>query len=112
MTIKLSGQLHELSETKQITDKFRKREFVLSIPSGNYTEHIKCELNGDNCAKLDNTKIGDQIYADCALRGKYYQKKDGTHAHFQTVVAYKVEAVSMRPNIDSTYSMQTDETPF
>lgn len=108
MKFELDGKLHEVTATQQITDKFKKRDFVLEIPSGNYTEHIKCELTQDNCSKLDSARIGNQVYAKCSIKGRYFSRKDGTKGHMNSVVAYDVQVVQSNPEL----SLSHIDNPF
>lgn len=89
--LELNGSLYDLSETQQITEKFSKREFILEIPSGNYLHHIKCEATGKICSELDDARIGSQVIAKCELRGRVYQRKDGTKGQMNTVVAWDIK---------------------
>ncbi|HBB24977.1 MAG TPA: hypothetical protein DCZ59_01800, partial [Bacteroidetes bacterium] len=41
------GTLHHLTETQQVKDTFKKREFVLEIADGNYPQHIKFQVTQD-----------------------------------------------------------------
>lgn len=91
MTVELNGTLHEVWPTQQITNKFKKRDFILEIPSGNYMQHIKCEATGQTCEKLDGARIGSQVKAKCDLRGRIYQKKDGTKGQMNSIVAWDVQ---------------------
>jgi single-strand DNA-binding protein len=111
MKFELDGTLKECGPTQQITDKFKKREFVVEVSSGNYTEFIKCEATGDVTAKLDSAKIGNQVVAKCAMRGRYFNRKDGTTGHMNSVVAYNVEVIKGNPEY-SISAMAENETPF
>ena len=44
MAFTASGNLYKLMETKQITDSFKKREFVLEIVDGAYTQLVPFQL--------------------------------------------------------------------
>lgn len=108
MKFELNGTLHDVTPTQQITDKFKKRDFILEIPNGNYTDHIKCELTQDSCSKLDNARIGNQIYAKCAVKGRLYKRKDGTQGQMNSIVAYDVQIVQNK----SEFSLSQMDNPF
>jgi single-strand DNA-binding protein len=92
LSVELNGTLHEVYPTQQITDKFKKRDFILEIPNGNYLQHIKCEATGNTCEKLDGVRIGSQVFAKCDLRGRIYQKKDGTKGQMNSLVAWEIKS--------------------
>lgn len=113
MKFDLEGTLHEVKPTQQITDKFKKREFIVECSNGNYTEFIKCELTGEQTAKLDGAKIGNHVIAQCSIKGRYYNKKDGTQGHANNIICYNVQHVNKalrEPN--EVYSKQELGIPF
>ena len=101
LSLELNGTLHEVYPTQQITDKFSKRDFILEIPNGNYLQHIKCEATGKTCGSLDGVRIGSQIQAKCDLRGRIYQKKDGTKGQMNSIVAWDIKAEQAEYNENS-----------
>ena len=56
--INIEGKLIEKFETVQVTDTFKKREFVIEhAENPSYPEFIKLELIQDKCNSLDNIEI-------------------------------------------------------
>ena len=52
----------------------------------------------DKCASIDNLKVGDKVEADYEIRGREYDKKDGSgRAFFQNLEAWKVSKISVQP---------------
>jgi single-strand DNA-binding protein len=49
MAYELQGRLFEIFDTQQITDTFKKREFVVETTSGMYNEYIKMQAVQDKC---------------------------------------------------------------
>ena len=113
MKFDLEGKLSDVKPTQQITEKFKKREFIVECSDGNYTEFIKCEATGETTSKLDNAKIGSQIIVQCALKGRYFNKKDGTQGHANNIIAYNIQAKqSDLREPDSVYSKEELGIPF
>lgn len=75
MSLQQTGIIHKIFDQEQITDTFKKREFVLSVTSANYTEYIKFEMVQDRCDMLANYKEGDTITVYFDLRGREWQGK-------------------------------------
>lgn len=75
MSLQITGTIHKIFDTKQITDTFKKREFVLSIESGPYTETPPFEMVQDRCDLLDEYKEGDQVVVHFDLRGREHNGK-------------------------------------
>lgn len=90
MSFDVQGKLHEIFDEQQVSDKFRKREFVLEIPDGSYTQFIKFQLTQDKCNVLDQFKIGDDVKVAFNLTGKPFVK-NGTTMYFTNLGAWRVE---------------------
>ena len=90
MSFDVQGKLHEIFDEQQVSDKFRKREFVLEIPDGSYTQYIKFQLTQDKCNALDQFKIGDDVKVAFNLSGKPFTK-NGTTMYFTNLGAWRIE---------------------
>ncbi len=90
MSFDVQGRLHEIFDEQQISEKFKKREFVLEIPDGAYTQYIKFQLTQDKCNVLDQFKIGDDVKVAFNLSGKPFTK-NGTTMYFTNLGAWRVE---------------------
>ena len=93
MAYDAQGKLHEIFDEQQVSEKFRKREFVLEIPDGAYTQFIKFQLTQDKCSLLDQYKVGDEVKVAFNLSGKPFTK-NGTTMYFTNLGAWRIEAVS------------------
>jgi hypothetical protein len=93
MSFDVQGRLHEIFDETQVSDKFRKREFVLEIPDGSYTQYAKFQLTQDKCGILDNYKTGDEVKVAFNLSGKPFTK-NGTTMYFTNLQAWRVEHAS------------------
>ncbi len=47
MAYDATGRLHEIFDEQQVSEKFRKREFVLEVQEGQYPEHPKISVSFD-----------------------------------------------------------------
>ena len=90
MNFDVQGRLHEIFDETQVSEKFRKREFVLEIPDGSYTQYAKFQLTQDKCSILDNYKTGDEVKVAFNLSGKPFTK-NGTTMYFTNLQAWRVE---------------------
>ncbi|MDO7873672.1 DUF3127 domain-containing protein [Hymenobacter sp. ASUV-10] len=96
MAYDMTGPLIEIFEEQQVSEKFRKREFVVEL-QGQYPEHIKFQLVQDKCALLDNYQIGDEVKVTFALRGRGFNK-NGQMIYFTNLEAWRVEPAGNTPN--------------
>ena len=93
MSFDVQGRLHEIFDEVQVSDKFRKREFVLEIPDGSFTQHIKFQLIQDKCNAIDQYKIGDEVKVAFNLSGKPFTK-NGTTMYFTNLSAWRIEGAN------------------
>ncbi|MBC6610088.1 MULTISPECIES: DUF3127 domain-containing protein [Hymenobacter] len=93
MAYDATGRLHEIFDEQQVSEKFRKREFVLEVIDGQYPEHIKFQLVQDKTALIDPYKIGDEIKVTFNLRGRGFNK-NGQMLYFTNLEAWRLEAAA------------------
>ena len=127
MSFEVEGRLHKKFDIVQITDTFKKREFVVEVEDGAYTQIIKFQLTQNSCDKLDPYNEGDQMKVTFSLRGREYNK-NGETMYFTNLEAWRLEkvgATATQPvageSLDafpaatdepSTDSADTDDLPF
>lgn len=76
----LQGQIHSIGQTKQVTDNFSKREYiVITDKETSYPNYIKLEFTQANCSNLDVHKVGDNVIVEYNLKGNL--SKDETTAY-------------------------------
>jgi len=122
MSFDITGKLIEKYSTAQVTDRFRKREFVIEKKEnssfGEIVETIKFQLTQDKCETIDNIKIGDEVKISFNIRGRKWEK-DGQVNYFNNLEAWKVEKLSVEkeapappPSYDEIPPEPTDDLPF
>ena len=91
MAYDVTGRLHEIFDEQQVSEKFRKREFVLEVQDGQYPEHIKFQMVQDKTSLIDPYKMGDEVKVTFNLRGRGFNK-NGQMLYFTNLEAWKIEA--------------------
>jgi hypothetical protein len=119
----ITGILKLKTEAQQVSDKFRKREFVLTDNSSQYPQHISFQLTQDKCSLLDQYNVGDEIKVHFNLRGREWTSPKGEIKYFNTLEAWRIEGGAAAKNSSSssslndvaatfTASSQEDDLPF
>ncbi|HEX8326199.1 MAG TPA: DUF3127 domain-containing protein [Hymenobacter sp.] len=90
MAYDVTGRLHEIFDEQQVSEKFRKREFVLEVQDGQYPEHIKFQMVQDKTSLIDPYKMGDEVKVTFNLRGRGFNK-NGQMIYFTNLEAWKIE---------------------
>ena len=87
----VTGILKVKSEAQQVSEKFRKREFVLTDNSSQYPQHVSFQLTQDKCGLLDQYNVGDEIKVHFNLRGREWTSPKGEIKYFNTLEAWRLE---------------------
>ena len=94
MSFELTGKLIEKYDTIQVSDRFRKREFVIMISSERsgmeFTDYAKFQLTQDRCDLIDRYNLHDEIRVSFDISGNKWEK-DGKVTYFTNLRAWKIE---------------------
>jgi hypothetical protein len=90
---KLQGTVKVLNSTVQVSEKFSKREFVVTESTGMYPQDILFQSTQDKCAMLDAVQVGDQVEVSFNLRGREWTSPQGEVKYFNTLEAWRIEKV-------------------
>ncbi len=104
MSYIIEGKLLVKYDTQAVSDRFRKREFVISKEERNgdqvFEQTPKFQLTQDRCDLLDNFNQGDDIKINFNVKGNKWEK-EGTTSYFTNLEAWKIEAMDSVRNHDS-----------
>ena len=120
--LQLKGKLKIKGNEQVVSDRFRKREFVVTDDSSQYPQHISFQLTQDKCSLLDRVNVGDEITVSFNLRGREWTSPQGEIKYFNSLEAWKIDASSSAgssPSLDeappeyiSMSSDSKDDLPF
>lgn len=97
MAMEAVGKLHVISETKQVSERFTKREFVLEIADNpKYPQWVQFQLTGDRVSQLDNMQVGDQVRIEFNLRGREWRSPQGEVKYFNSLDVWRIEPANQR----------------
>lgn len=105
----LTGTLKVKENTVQVSEKFSKREFVITESSSMYPQDIMFQLEQDKCNLIDNAKIGDQLTVSFNLRGREWTSPQGEVRYFNTLSAWRIERAQSQTPPSSTVE---EDSPF
>lgn len=90
---KLNGIVKLVNQTVQISEKFAKREFVVTDASSMYPQDILFQATQDKCSLLDGVQPNDQVEVSFNLRGREWTSPQGEVKHFNTLEAWRIDKV-------------------
>lgn len=91
--VTINGTIKLIGKTQQVSDKFSKRELVLTEPSGQRPQHIPIEFTQDRTGLLDPFKAGEEVSVTCFINGREWAAKDGTMKYFLSLAGNRIERV-------------------
>lgn len=96
--MEIKGKLIEIFDEVQISDRFRKREFVIEYADNpQFPEYIKLECIQDKCSMLDNFRLGQDVNVSINLKGRKWTDPRGEVKYFNTIQAWRIEAADNMP---------------
>jgi hypothetical protein len=127
MSYEFSGKLVEKTDAVQITERFRKREFIVlkedTRGGSSYPDYVKFQLTQDRCDLLDGFNTGDEIKVAFNIKGNK-NERDGKVSYFTNLEAWRIDTLSKAGQSDQNsaqepYSASTlaqndesDDLPF
>jgi len=88
--MKAAGRVHFIYNEAQITDTFKKREFILEITDNpQYPQYVKFEFVQDKCDLLNDFAENDMVDIEFNLNGRMHEK-DGVVNCFNCNQAWKI----------------------
>jgi hypothetical protein len=97
MAFEITGKIIDILPVNQVSDKFRKREFVIEKKeSGNtavFVDYIKFQLIQDKCDLINESYLNEEVKIWFNLKGNRWER-DGKINYFTNLDAWKIEKVS------------------
>jgi hypothetical protein len=94
--MEITGKLHSISKLRQVTPTFSVQEFILDTSSYNQEtgdliqNYAQFQINNQRVS-LDGLKVGQKLKISFYIKGKLYEKKDGSGLGlFQSLTCFKL----------------------
>ncbi len=85
-TYNAEGTLYKVGDAEQVTERFRKRNFVIELGGGGrYPQHVEFQLAGDRCELLDGYNVGEDVHIVFRLRGREWTSRSGDVRYFNSL---------------------------
>lgn len=88
---KLTGTIKVVMDTNQVTDSFKKREFVVTDNSSMYPQDILFQLTQDKCGLIEGYKAGDIVDVNFNVRGREWTSPQGEVRYFVSLDAWRID---------------------
>lgn len=107
---KFTGTIISIGDSINVTDKFTKREFVVSDKSARYPQTIQFQATQDRCDLLDQHVVGGLVEVHFNLNGKQWTNAQGEVKTFNSLDAWKINKVQV-DGVKPEQETQPQETP-
>ena len=91
--MKITGTLKVKKDTQIVSEQFSKREFVLTVVDGAFSNDILIQLTKDKCNLLNAFNIGDSLEVEINLSGKCWLNPQGEEKYFNSLNGWKITKV-------------------
>ena len=90
-SLKIEGKLKRVKDVQQITDTFKKREFVIETDE-QYPQIIGFETIQDKVGLIDGFQVGEMVEVFFNLRGREWQKDANSEVRvFNSLHAWRIQ---------------------
>ncbi|HNY15252.1 MAG TPA: DUF3127 domain-containing protein [Bacteroidales bacterium] len=97
MAFEITGRVVDIQPVNQVSDKFRKREFVIerkeSGGSAVFVDYIKFQLIQDKCDLINESFLNAEVKIWFNIKGNRWER-DGKVNYFTNLDAWKIEKAS------------------
>ena len=110
--MEIKGKIKNISEAVQISERFRKREFVVEYASNpDYPQPLQFEMVQDRCELLDSFEVGQEVEIFFDLRGREWTNPQGQVKYFNTLQAWKLVSEQSSVTTSPTTPAPTTSAP-
>ena len=85
--MEIKGEIIKIEETQVISDKFKKRGFVI-MTNSKYPNPVYLETQQERVDELDKFNVGDKVECKLDLRGREWTSPQGEVKYFNTIVCW------------------------
>ena len=95
MAYEITGKVIEISPVQQVSDKFRKREFVIEVSElgstgREFVDYVKFQCVQDKCDLIDNSLMNQTVKVSFNIKGNRWER-DGKINYFTNLDAWRIE---------------------
>jgi cold shock CspA family protein len=109
---KFKGIAYKVGNVETISDKFRKREFVVTDGADQYPQYIPFTFVNDKCDLLESIAEGQEVEVSFSLKGREWTSPQGQVKYFSTIEGFAISAQGSAPVSTNTTSVSDEDLPF
>lgn len=92
--MELQGKIVKIFDTEQISDRFKKRSFVIEHgDKPEYMNPVILECQMDKVDLLDKFSVGQLVEVGLNIRGREWVSPQNVVKYFNTLIAWKINTI-------------------
>lgn len=99
---KFKGIVYKVGNTEVISEKFSKRELVLTDGADQYPQFISFTFIKDKCDLLNSLAEGQETEVSFSLKGREWTSPQGEVKYFNTIEGFAVTSNAFAKNVIGT----------
>jgi len=114
MSNKANGKIVKIYDEVQLTEKFKKREFVIQLPTSNYrgSDYLKFSLIQEQCSMVDSFKEQDNVKVSYEVKAREWVNNENETVYINDVRALSIARCDDEPTEPVDISGEGDDLPF
>jgi hypothetical protein len=120
----LVGNIKVVNDTQVISEKFKKREIVITDNSGQYPQDVSFQMTQDKTDLANDLAVNDLVSVSFFIRGREWTSPQGEVKYFNSLDVWKIEKQSggvptpadatptSATNAESFVAQGDDDLPF
>lgn len=86
----IEGTIEAINPVEQITERFKKREFVVKTESVEYPQYLLIQTTNDKVSLLNGFTTGQNVRVHINLNGRKHNGQSGVK-YYNSIDAWKIE---------------------
>ena len=87
----LNGVLKVINDTQVVSDRFKKREVVITDNSGQYPQDISFQLTQEKTDAVNDLKVNDSVQVSFFIRGREWTSPQGEVKYFNSLDIWSIK---------------------
>lgn len=90
----LVGNIKVINDTQVVSDKFRKREIVVTDNTGQYPQDVLFQLTQDKTDLVNGLNVNEMVTVSFFIRGREWTSPQGEVRYFNSLDVWKIDRQS------------------
>jgi single-strand DNA-binding protein len=109
--MQVKGTIKAIGEVVVVSEKFKKRDLVLTFEGGQFPQDRLHQLTQDRVSLIDGYKVGEVVNVSINYNGREWTSPTGEVKYFNTDEVWKIERVGGEP-LEPIGNFLDEEPPF